>query len=282
MCSLDGKIHYEELNRVIVKILMQSDLEAAISKIRIARQNVNGSYQGVTEDRLRQLLGHMSQEDQPAARMIALLSPAGFGGLLIERNQRADGFRHFAAEAYAIIQKTVTEDKDYYGGTTVQAWNAHFLSTQPSFTPITDLDQQRAQLAQLTVTESLSLQKSRIGQGRFRDGLFGLWGGCSVTGVTNPDLLTASHLKPWRISSNSEKLDPYNGLLLIPNLDRLLDKGLITFDPHGQPTISDALTIGEKSVFSDLSGHDLVLRGIFPESEKYLEYHRLNIFENWI
>jgi len=53
------------------------------------------------------------------------------------------------------------------------------------------------------------VRRARLGQGRFREGLMGVWGGrCAVTGVDLPPLLTASHIKPWRAASNPERLDP--------------------------------------------------------------------------
>ena len=58
--------------------------------------------------------------------------------------------------------------------------------------------------------------KSRLGQGVFRAKLVEIWDGCSVTGCKTIEVLRASHIKPWRSSSNSERLDPYNGLLLLP------------------------------------------------------------------
>ena len=49
---------------------------------------------------------------------------------------------------------------------------------------------------------------------------------CRVTGITDQRLLIASHIKPWAVSSDKEKLDGCNGLLLSP---RLFERGLISF-----------------------------------------------------
>jgi predicted restriction endonuclease len=46
-------------------------------------------------------------------------------------------------------------------------------------------------------------------------------------------VLVASHSKKWANSSNAERLDPYNGLLLTANVDKLFDSGLISFDDKG-------------------------------------------------
>jgi len=57
-------------------------------------------------------------------------------------------------------------------------------------------------------TERSNLVKSRIGQGTFRQKVLAYWKGCSVTGFKDTNLLVASHIKPWRASNNSERLDP--------------------------------------------------------------------------
>lgn len=123
-------------------------------------------------------------------------------------------------------------------------------------------------------TETNALVKSRLGQGVFRDGLLRLWGGCAVTGYRRPALLRASHIKPWRVSSNRERLDPYNGLLLQPTIDLLFDKGFVSFDRKGKLIRAPTLTADE-----------LEWLGVNPQAELrkvpnntlgYMDYHREN------
>ncbi len=129
----------------------------------------------------------------------------------------------------------------------------------------------------LAKTEQDAIVKSRLGQGSFRYNLIRLWGSCSITGLHNITLLRASHIKPWKVSTNAERLNPYNGLLLIPNYDLLLDKGLITFKNNGYIVISDKLDSFGKRVFH--IEEDLKLRHIYPESQEFLEYHRDIMFK---
>jgi hypothetical protein len=83
------------------------------------------------------------------------------------------------------------------------------------------------------------LQFTRIGQERFRKTLIMYWKGCcAVTGCQETRILRASHIKPWRVCNNFERLDVFNGLLLLPNLDAAFDQGLITFDRQGKIMIS--------------------------------------------
>jgi hypothetical protein len=47
-------------------------------------------------------------------------------------------------------------------------------------------------------------------------------------------LLIASHIKPWRTSSEQDRVKKENGLLLSVGLDALFDRGLISFDADGK------------------------------------------------
>lgn len=92
---------------------------------------------------------------------------------------------------------------------------------------------------QISKTEREALVQSRIGQGIFRKALMDKYhGSCIITQINHPKLLVASHIKPWAVSSNSERLDVNNGLLLSATYDRLFDAGLITFDITGKIYLS--------------------------------------------
>lgn len=130
----------------------------------------------------------------------------------------------------------------------------------------------------LAETERNAISKSRIGQGVYRDGLFRLWGSCAVTGYTRPTMLLASHIKPWKSCSNKERLDPYNGLLLHPTIDRFFDKGFISFDDSGNLLKA-----------RDIVNEELQLVGVDPaaklrmlpnNTKLYLEFHRDTIFDH--
>lgn len=121
----------------------------------------------------------------------------------------------------------------------------------------------------------LGLAKYRIGQDKFRKSLLNKWKNkCSVTNIKYKELLVASHIKPWSVSTTAEKLDEFNGLLLSAHLDALFDKGFISFDDDGQIIISPKVE-AEKKVF----GIDNDMRfSIENDHKKYLKYHRENIF----
>lgn len=126
----------------------------------------------------------------------------------------------------------------------------------------------------LSVTEKEAIIKSRVGQGLFRQRLLDYWEGCSVTQCHTYPLLMASHIKPWRKSDNTQRLDVFNGLLLTPNLDRLFDKGYISFDTKGFIICSDFLSSDDRKIL----GVDSSLRLVHIEDrhQPYLQYHREN------
>lgn len=83
-------------------------------------------------------------------------------------------------------------------------------------------------------TEREQLARARIGQGKFRKDLMEYWErACAVSGVTRPELLRASHIKPWSGSNNFERLDSANGLLLSAAYDAAFDALLISFAEDG-------------------------------------------------
>ena len=127
----------------------------------------------------------------------------------------------------------------------------------------------------ISSTEKSSLVKARIGQGTFRQRLIGLWGGCSVTGFKDCNLLVASHIKPWRASSNAERLDQFNGLLLIPNLDKAFDAGFVTFETSGVIRISPQMS--EPGKLGIEPGLGVSLK---PENEVFMAFHRAEVFRS--
>jgi hypothetical protein len=128
----------------------------------------------------------------------------------------------------------------------------------------------------LRPTQKKALILSRVGQGSFRRDLLRKEKACRITGISDKRLLIASHIKPWSESTDREKLDPNNGLLLSPNLDKVFDEGLITFNSAGKLLIS-----------KDISQQNLRKLGISTNAnigplnisqKRYMKYHRERIF----
>lgn len=122
-------------------------------------------------------------------------------------------------------------------------------------------------------TDKISLVKCRIGQGTFRQKLIGYWRACSATQFKDTSLLIASHIKPWKASTNAERLDYFNGLLLTPNLDKAFDSGLVTFDDDGKIKISPQLLEPEK-----LGIYACQNVSLEQEHLKYMTFHRTYVY----
>lgn len=120
--------------------------------------------------------------------------------------------------------------------------------------------------------------KARIGQGLFRERLINHWEGCSVTGFSNTDFLIASHIKPWKDCSTGEALDVTNGLLLLPNIDRVFDKGFISFDKAGDIMISPQIDSSDIKALGLV--RDMKLRWCYSQHNIFLEYHREHVFKS--
>jgi putative restriction endonuclease len=124
-------------------------------------------------------------------------------------------------------------------------------------------------------TEKEQLVSARVGQGLYREGLIKYWQKCAVTKCDEVAILRASHIKPWRYSSNQERLDIFNGLLLAPNLDILFDKGFISFDSHGNIQISHKM---KDDNLKKLGINNKMRIHLHKKHQPYLKWHRKNIF----
>ena len=137
-------------------------------------------------------------------------------------------------------------------------------------------EDETANLPRTTEAERLVVQ--RVGQDIFRCGLFEYWDGrCVITGLGVPELLRASHIKPWAdCDTDAERLDVFNGLLLAPQLDAAFDAGFITIAEDGTVLASDALPPDARSLLG-LDG-SLKVGGLHRAHERYLPWHRSKIF----
>lgn len=124
-------------------------------------------------------------------------------------------------------------------------------------------------------TERHDLVKCRIGQGTFRQKLIAYWKACAVTGYKDIGLLVASHIKPWRPCSNAERLNPFNGLLLTPNLDKAFDAGLITFGQDGLISLSPLLSTPQQLGIA--TGMHVTLAS---QHEPFMDFHRTSVFRS--
>ena len=122
------------------------------------------------------------------------------------------------------------------------------------------------------------LVDSRDGQGEYRKNLLEESSECVVTRVNDERVLIASHIKPWSVSSDTEKVDYNNGLVLTPTYDKLFDQGFISFEDDGTIIISPYISPLNVKKMNLAQGRKYVI----PASDgrkNYLAYHREYIFK---
>ncbi len=98
------------------------------------------------------------------------------------------------------------------------------------------------EIDQPITTERSELVTTRVGQGAYRKSILHRWEyQCAVTKFDDTRILIASHIVPWKDSTDEERLDVDNGILLSPTYDALFDRHLITFDERGKIVLSDQI-----------------------------------------
>lgn len=138
--------------------------------------------------------------------------------------------------------------------------------------------QKSAAMPKTTEAERLVVQ--RVGQDVFRSGLIDYWEGrCPLTGLTVVELLRASHIKPWAdCTTDAERLDVFNGLLLAPHLDAAFDRGFITINDAGGVVVAPCLDTAAGAALG--LGTILHPINLTDAHRTYLNWHRTQVFRH--
>ena len=129
----------------------------------------------------------------------------------------------------------------------------------------------------IPLTEQDAIVKARIGQGKFREQLLDKYGSCIISGVDISKVLVASHIKPWAVSTNEERISVSNGLLLSATYDRLFDSGFITFSKLGKLIVSRFVSQGNRQKLRICNGQIYDLKSN-EKMKGFLEYHNDVVF----
>lgn len=130
----------------------------------------------------------------------------------------------------------------------------------------------------LDATTRKALIDARCGQGRFRSDLLRVWkGSCCVTSCTLGVALRASHIRPWKDSGNTDRLDCENGLMLVATLDALFDRGWISFADDGAIQISESISKAERDRLGLVGLR--IQRPLTAKQKINLSYHRREKFD---
>lgn len=169
------------------------------------------------------------------------------------------------AEAHALVRGyRVAEELAFTPALGLAQWEEHAMQEVRDSVALTD-------------TNRLAVVMARQGQGIFKQRVMRLERACRVTGVNKDEHLRASHCKPWRDSTNDERLDGENGLLLTPNIDHLFDRSFIGFEDNGNLIVSP-VAHSESLYRMGLPSIVPTNVGRFSSGQRsYLEFHRENV-----
>lgn len=124
-------------------------------------------------------------------------------------------------------------------------------------------------------TQRMRLHQARVGQGAFRRDVLQIEPKCRLTDISDPDFLVASHIKPWKDCSNEERLDGHNGLMLAPHVDRLFDRGWISFANNGDLLVQPNAV---ETVRAWKLPEEMNVGAFSTRKARYLEFHREVVF----
>ena len=131
--------------------------------------------------------------------------------------------------------------------------------------------------------ERETIVKTRVNQNFFRSTILSSYNlKCCVTGLSIPDFLIASHIKPWSKDIDN-RTNPHNGLCLNSIHDKAFDKGFITVTTDYKILVSNYFNdySNEQAVndfFKKYQNQSIILPDRFLPSKEFLEYHYENVF----
>lgn len=123
----------------------------------------------------------------------------------------------------------------------------------------------------------------RKGQNLFRKAVLSAYQWrCCITGVAEPRLLVAGHIRPWRCDQ-ANRLNPRNGLCLSTLIDRAFDTGLITISEDLCLVLSSELQAHKTNehiheTFFSRQGISVTMPEKFAPDPAFLAWHREKVF----
>lgn len=122
------------------------------------------------------------------------------------------------------------------------------------------------------------IRRARRGYGLFRKRVLQVERGCRLSGIAEPAFLICRHIKPWRYSTDNERLDGENGLLFSPNADYLFARGLITFDANGDLLVSPSMSEPLLTKLHIPAAFHANVGGFTDHQAHFLGYHKDRLF----
>lgn len=122
------------------------------------------------------------------------------------------------------------------------------------------------------------LVKTRINQAFFRSTILASYNfTCCITGIQQPELLIASHIRPWGLDDKN-RLNPQNGICINALHDKAFEFGFLTVTPSYQIKVSPILMkqSGNQAIadnFLKYNNKPMILPSRFLPDPSFLIYH---------
>lgn len=123
------------------------------------------------------------------------------------------------------------------------------------------------------------IRRARQGQGLYREKLLAECPFCPITMISDERLLIASHIKPWAVSTDREKIDHKNGFMLSPLFDKLFDRGFMTFTDDRRIMLSNWISPANKKRLGVNDGQFIQSLPLDNERQIYMNFHRTSVFK---
>lgn len=200
------------------------------------------------------------------------------------KSRIAEGFNIYNIESNnAFLLSEANRTKKIIGAGQHPLWYGNPEIKDEVVKYITEQEESQQQVIENITSEKLigkekeMLIKARVNQGKFRELVKEKFKNkCALCEINMNELLIASHIKPWSVSTDTEKLNENNGLLLCSIHDKLFDSGLISFDEEGNILISSKLD-KTNQIYSNIRENMKI--DIDEHNSIFLKYHRDNIFQ---
>lgn len=147
-------------------------------------------------------------------------------------------------------------------------------------------DNATAQLPESNVIETekqKQIRYARYGQGKYREAMLeDCMYICPITMINDERLLIASHAKPYAVSNDDEKIDPKNGFILSALMDKLFDRGFITFSDDKRLILSQQISPKNWERMGLKNGQYIQALPLDDARKVYLDFHRKAVFHGMI
>ena len=106
---------------------------------------------------------------------------------------------------------------------------------------------------------------------------------CAISEINIPELLIASHIKPWA-KDEKNRLNPSNGICLSATYDKAFDKGLISLNENLEIIISSKLKRFSnqpfyQEYFAKKENTKILMPQKFNPNIEFIQYHNNEIFD---